>query len=150
MAVIIRPAVAADQSAITMIVHAARISPTGLDWPRFLVAEESGGLIGVGQVKPHRDGSREVASIAVVPEWQRQGVGTAIVRGLIARESGVLHLMCLSTNAPFYERFGFGRIEREEMPPYFRRIARLAGVFELLARGDERRLTVMRREPTAM
>src|SRR6266540_3252707 len=92
MAVIIRPAVAADQSAIKMIVRAARINPTGLDWPRFLVAEESGGLIGVGQVKPHRDGSREVASIAVVPEWQGRGVGAAIVRGLVARENGVLHL----------------------------------------------------------
>jgi N-acetylglutamate synthase-like GNAT family acetyltransferase len=149
MAVVIRPAVAADQSAITMIVRAARINPTGLDWSRFLVAEEGGGLIGVGQVKPHRDGSRELASIAVVPEWQRQGVGAAIVRGLVARENGVLHLMCVSTNAPYYERFGFRRIDRHEMPPYFRRIARLVGVFELLERGDNRRLTVMRRERTA-
>src|SRR6266536_3344393 len=115
-----------------------------------LVAEESSGLIGVGQVKPHRDGSREVASIAVVPEWQGRGVGAAIVRGLLARESGVLHLMCLSTNAPFYERFGFRRIDRHEMPPYFRRMARLADVFGLLMRGDERQPTIMRREPTAM
>jgi amino-acid N-acetyltransferase len=150
MAVVIRPAVAADQSAIKMIVRAARITPTGLDWPRFLVAEESGGLIGVGQVKPHRDGSRELASIAVVPEWQGQGVGAAIVRGLLARESGVLHLMCLSTNAPFYERFGFRQIEPEEMPPYFRRMARLAGMFAVLAPGDKRRLVVMRRKPTAI
>jgi N-acetylglutamate synthase-like GNAT family acetyltransferase len=149
MAVVIRPAVAADQFAIKMIVRAARIIPTGLDWPRFLVAEESSGLIGVGQVKPHRDGSRELASIAVVPEWQGQGVGAAIVRGLLARENGVLHLMCRSINAPFYERFGFRRIDRHEMPPYFRRMARLASVFQFLARGDDR-LAVMRREPTAM
>jgi N-acetylglutamate synthase-like GNAT family acetyltransferase len=150
MAVIIRPATALDQAAIEMIVRAARIIPTGLDWPRFLVAEESGGLIGVGQVKPHRDGSREVASIAVVPEWQGRGVGAAIVRGLIARENGVLHLMCLSTNAPFYERFGFRPIDRHEMPPYFRRMARIATLFELLVRSDARRLVVLRREPAAM
>jgi len=150
MAIVIRPAVAADQWAIRMIVRAARIYPTGLDWPRFLVAEESGGLIGVGQVKPHRDGSREVASIAVVPEWQGQGVGAAIVRGLIAREDGVLHLMCLNANAPFYERFGFRRIDRPEMPPYFRRMARIARLYELLVRSDARRLVVMRREPAAM
>ncbi len=149
MAVVIRPGVAADQFAIKMIVRAAWLNPTGLDWPRFLVAEASDGLIGVGQVKPHRDGSRELASIAVVPEWQGQGVGTAIVRELLASEAGVLHLMCVSTNAPFYERFGFRRIDRHEMPPYFRRMARLAGVFQLLARGDQRRLAVMRREPTA-
>jgi N-acetylglutamate synthase-like GNAT family acetyltransferase len=69
------------------------------------------------------------------------------VHGLLARENGVLHLMCLSTNAPFYERFGFRRIEHEEMPPYFRRMARIANLFGLLV-PDERRLVVMRREPT--
>ena len=146
MAVIIRPAVAADQFAIKLIVRAALLNPTGLDWPHFLVAEQSGGLIGVGQVKPHRDGSRELASIAVVPESQGLGIGTAIVRALISRESGVLHLFCRSTTAPFYEHFGFQRIGRDQMPAYFRRIARIAQVFELLSRGEER-LAVMRRDP---
>lgn len=146
MAIVIRPAVAADQFAIKMIVRAAMINPTGLDWPRFLVAEESGGLIGIGQVKPHRDGSRELASIAVVPEWQGLGIGTAIVRALISRESGVLHLFCRSTKASFYEHFGFHRIGRDQMPTYFRRIARIARVFELLSH-DEGRMAVMRRDP---
>ena len=145
MAVIIRPAVEADQYAIRMIVRAALLNPFGLDWPRFLVAEESGGLIGIGQVKPHRDGSRELASIAVVPEWQGLGVGRALVTSLIAREGGALHLMCESRNAPFYERFGFRRIERAQMPAYFRRIARLARAFEFVAR-RESGLAIMRRE----
>jgi N-acetylglutamate synthase-like GNAT family acetyltransferase len=128
-----------------MIVRAAMINPFGLAWERFLVAEESGGLIGVGQIKPHRDGSRELASIAVVPEWQGQGVGAAIIRGLLAHESGTLHLMTSSRTAPYYERFGFERIEQSQMPPYFRRMARIARAFELFARGNNMRLAVMRR-----
>lgn len=147
MTVTIRPASAADQPAIAAIVRAARINPLGLDWPRFLVAEESGGLIGVGQVKPHRDGSRELASIAVVPEWQGLGVGAAIVRELLAREPSTLHLMCASPTRPFYRRFGFYEIDPAAMPRYFRRMARLAAALSWLARNRQLYLAVMRRDP---
>ena len=40
-------------------------------------------VIGCGQIKPHGDGTRELASIAVVPEHQRQGIGTEIIARLI-------------------------------------------------------------------
>ena len=145
MTVIIRPANAGDQVPIRAIVRAARLNPIGLDWPRFLVAEQGGGLIGVGQVKPHRDGSRELASIAVVPEWQGQGIGAAIVRELLARERGVLHLMCASTTMPFYRRFGFDEIGRAAMPAYFRRMTRVAGLLIWLTRNRSMYLAVMHR-----
>ena len=132
MPIIIRPAVAEDQFAITAIVRAAWLNPSDLNWQRFLLAQWGQDVIGVGQVKPHKDGSRELASIAVVPEWQGQGVGTAIIHGLLARETGRLYLMCAAKTAPYYERFGFCRIARAEMPPYFRRIDRMASVFSLL------------------
>src|SRR5438094_625508 len=73
MPLIIRPASAGDQYAITAIVRAARINPRNLDWQRFLLAQWGQDIVGVGQVKPHADGSRELASIAVVPEWQGNG-----------------------------------------------------------------------------
>jgi hypothetical protein len=63
MPLIIRPASADDQYAITAIVRAARIYPRDLDWQRFLLAQWGQDIIGVGQVRPHRDGSRELASI---------------------------------------------------------------------------------------
>ena len=146
MPVIIRPAVADDQFAITAIVRAAWLNSLDLDWRRFLLAQWGQDVIGVGQVKPHKDGSRELASIAVVPEWQGQGVGSAIIRGLLARETVTLHLMCAASTAPYYERFGFRRIARPEMPPYFRRIDRIASVFAALSFGRLQRV-VMRRAP---
>src|SRR3954452_12851211 len=90
MPLVIRPASAEDQYAITAIVRAALINPSGLDWRRFLLAQWGQDVIGVGQVRLHRDGSRELASIAVVPEWQGQGVGSALIRALLARETGPL------------------------------------------------------------
>ncbi|HEX9373029.1 MAG TPA: GNAT family N-acetyltransferase [Roseiflexaceae bacterium] len=145
MSVIIRPAVAEDQYAIKAIVRAALINPTSLAWPRFLVATWGQDTIGVGQVKPHGDGSRELASIAVVPEWQGQGVGGAIIRGLLARETGPLHLTCVADKEGYYARFGFRRIPRAEMTPYFRRLDRVARLIGLLLARDMR-LIVMRRD----
>ncbi|HET7467054.1 MAG TPA: GNAT family N-acetyltransferase, partial [Candidatus Dormibacteraeota bacterium] len=89
----LRAAADRDQATIRRIVRAAGINPTSLQWQRFIVAEERGEIVGVGQVKPHRDGTRELASIAVVPERQGRGLGSEIINALIAREHGeVLHL----------------------------------------------------------
>jgi amino-acid N-acetyltransferase len=132
MPFIIRPARAEDQFAITAIVRAARINPRDLDWRRFLLAQWGQDVIGVGQVKPHADGSRELASIAVVPEWQGQGVGGALVRALLARETGPLYLMCNAHNESYYWRFGFRRPGLDAMPVYFRRFERMAPLIRLL------------------
>jgi N-acetylglutamate synthase-like GNAT family acetyltransferase len=133
MPVTIHTASEDDQFAITAIVRAARIYPRDLNWQRFLLAQWGQDIIGVGQVKPHQDGSRELASIAVVPEWQGNGVGGAIIRALLSRETGPLYLMCLANREHYYERFGFKRLDRPAMPPYFRRFMLLAPVLSLLS-----------------
>lgn len=142
-----RPAVADDQDAIRMIIRASMLNPLGLDWQRFVVVEESGGLIGIGQVKPHRGGMRELASIAVVPEWQGNGVGAAIVRALLSRETGPIHLMCARPTRVFYERFGFHEISGAQMPGYFRPFALMGAVLGRLTRSERYALAVMRRDP---
>ena len=143
MAITIRPATAADQATIRRIVREANINPMGLGWPRFLVAEDAGAILGVGQVKSHRDGTRELASIAVVPSHRGQGVGTLIVNSLLQRAGDqVLHLTCEGRNRGYYERFGFRLIGRKEYPPYFARTMRLVNAFARLARTE---IIVMRR-----
>jgi N-acetylglutamate synthase-like GNAT family acetyltransferase len=148
----IRSATEADQPTIRAIVRAANINPMGLHWQHFLVAEHPespGKILGIGQIKSHGDGSRELASIAVIPEQQRQGIASQIIHALLAKEtpeSGPLHLMCQQHMENYYTRFGFQAISRDEMPRYFRRISRIAGVFGLFVSSDSR-LVVMRREP---
>jgi N-acetylglutamate synthase-like GNAT family acetyltransferase len=115
-----------------------------LQWPNFVVAEEDGQVIGVGQVKSHSDGSRELASIAVIPGRQREGIGTAVISELLAREAGVvLHLSCRRELEGYYKRFGFRRLEQAAYPPYFRRTTSVAN---LIMRFFGIHLIVMRRD----
>jgi amino-acid N-acetyltransferase len=136
---ILRPATALDFSAIRALIHTVGINPTGLDWRRFIVAVSTDGeVIGCGQIKPHRDGSDELASIAVVPAWRGQGVARAIIERLISSHPGRLYLTCRGGLRSFYEKFGFRPAALEGLPPYFRRLsglARLAGAVGLM--GDE-------------
>jgi len=135
----LRPATSADFPAIRGLIRLVQINPIDLDWQRFVIAvTPEGEMIGCGQVKPHGDGSRELASIAVTPPWRKRGVARAIIEHLTASEPGTLYLTCRASLGPFYTRFGFKAIEQPEMPPYFRRISRLMkalGVLHVVGEG---------------
>jgi N-acetylglutamate synthase-like GNAT family acetyltransferase len=142
----IRPALATDQATIQRIVRAAHINPMGLDWRRFFVAEKDGQVIGTGQIKTHGDGSRELASVAVIPQYRQRGIASAIIRELLARESGKVYLFCRPPLESFYQPFGFRRIGRAEMPPYFRRMYGVASAFWTLARSPVQVIVMKRQE----
>ena len=140
----IRAATEADQPTIRRLIKEANLNRMSLHWPNFVVAEEDGAIVGVGQVKAHGDGSRELASIAVVPDRQGQGIGSALIEALLAREPGaVLHLTCRRQLQGYYERFGFRRLEPAEFPPYFRR---MIPIINLVARFLGTQILVMKRE----
>lgn len=141
----IQSAKAEHASQIQKLVRASGINPTGLDWQRFTVAlTPAGEFIGSGQLKPHADGSLELASIAVKPEWRGRGLARAIIHTLLASQTGELYLMCQSSLGSMYAKFGFQAISENEMPTYFRRVSKLAGVLENLRQSGEH-LLVMRR-----
>lgn len=144
---LIRPAKKEEFQAIRDLIFEVQINPTGLAWQRFLVATTvDGELVGCGQVKPHRDGSRELASIAVRPQFRGRGAARIILEALLAKETRrPLYLMCRSQLEPFYNKFGFRSVSFDEMTPYFRRISRLVGLFSP-ARSPEDRLSIMRLE----
>jgi N-acetylglutamate synthase-like GNAT family acetyltransferase len=144
--IVLRPATAADQGRIVDIIREAQINPMDLKWPNFVVAvdEALGQIVGTGQVKPHRDGTRELASIATVPAYQKQGIASRIIEHLLAQHPGVLYLTCMSPLGTFYERFGFREVPRDEMTPYFRRLVKLAGAFIFIGGRQERLLVMMR------
>jgi len=128
------------------MVKEAGINPMALHWLNFLIAEEEeeGATVGIGQVKPHNDGTQELASMVVVPERRGQGVGAAIIDRLIADHPGqVLHLTCRQQLRGYYERFGFRVIAREDHSPYFRRLMPIANFFAMFVND---RILVMRRD----
>jgi amino-acid N-acetyltransferase len=123
----LQAATSAQQGEIKALVWAARINPLGLAWRRFVVAvDEKGVVIGCGQIKPHRDGSWELASIVVAAAWRGQGVARAIIAHLLAGSPRPVWLTCIASIVSFYSRFGFSEVTNlAEMPPYFRRVSRL-------------------------
>ena len=134
----LRPATADDAGAIRWLIINGGINPTGLDWKRFIVAlAPDGGVIGCGQIKPHGRDVLELASIAVRPEYRHRGIASAIIERLLQTPGRPLYLMCRSPLGPFYARFGFQGIPQEEMPTYFRRISKLAGMVEAMARAGD-------------
>jgi N-acetylglutamate synthase-like GNAT family acetyltransferase len=120
MTVRLRPAAAADQPVIKALIHAVRINPMGLNWERFIVADDEGRFVGCAQIKPHNDGARELASLAVIPECQGQGIGSLLVRAMLERERGELYLACRSSLTTYYERFGFQVVPPGELPGSFK------------------------------
>jgi predicted N-acetyltransferase YhbS len=132
----LRPAQKADQSLIKNLVRDAGINPFGLKWSRFIVAvDEEDRIVGCGQVKPHRDGSLELASIAVLKNWRIQGIARAIIREQQEAYGRPLWLTCVDHLVPFYELFGFGEIDdMSQMPLYFRSAKRFFTLYLKLTR----------------
>ena len=137
----IRPARETEATQIRDLIYLVGINPTGLDWKRFVVAvDEQDEMIGCGQLKPHGQEVLELASIAVYPEHQGKGVARAIIESLLKDSPRPLYLMCESALGSLYEKFGFRPISYEEMPRYFQRISKLAGLVTTLAHREERLL----------
>ncbi len=118
----LRPAQAKDAADIRRLIWQVHINPTGLDWHHFWVAVDAqDSLLGCGQLKPHGDGSLELASIAVQPQQRGKGIARAIIVQQLSQSGRPLYLRCAAPMQPFYERFDFQAIPYEEMPSSFRR-----------------------------
>ncbi|HEX2996454.1 MAG TPA: GNAT family N-acetyltransferase [Anaerolineales bacterium] len=137
----IRPARETDAAQIQDLIHLVGINPMGLDWKRFVVAvDDRDEMVGCGQLKPHGQDVVELASIAVYPEHQGNGIARLIIEHLLKESPRPLYLMCESSLGAFYEKFGFQAVSYEEMPRYFQRMSKLVGLATTLARRQERLL----------
>jgi N-acetylglutamate synthase-like GNAT family acetyltransferase len=129
----LRAAKGEDHPQIRNLVWRGRINPFGLDWKRFVVVENPDGkIVGCTQIKHHRDGSFELASLVVEPGYRGQGIARVMVENLIHSHKGDLYLMCRSTLREFYRQFGFEAVTETEMPIYFRRVSRLASIAKII------------------
>ncbi|MBX3015369.1 MAG: GNAT family N-acetyltransferase [Caldilineaceae bacterium] len=131
---IIRPATETDRFAISRLLRPRDYNRIHLQPTCFLVAEDQGVVIGIGQVKRHREGSAELASLVVAPNRRGEGIGRALVRALVARyyaqnqkaqNQEPLYLFCLAELESFYASVGFTRVAPRQLPPW---LALLQGV----------------------
>lgn len=145
MSLLLRKAAARDEPAIFGLIRQGGINPTGVHWNRFVVIDSpEGRVIACGQLKPHKDGSWELASIVVEKEWRGQGLARRIIDHLLALHSGPLYLLCESGLQPLYEKFGFTSAAEDELPRYFRRVRRFMRIPERLKLFS---IAIMKRDP---
>ena len=149
MAIIIRPARQEDQQTIVAFIRQAKLNPRNLHWEHFLVAEENGQVVGIRQVKVHLQGTQEVASGFVLPEYRRQGISARLMNEILIREKNTLYLMCRDKRAPYYEQFGFRQVNANELPSDFRKEYRLGRMITTLGSvfwKDKVRIIPMKRD----
>lgn len=115
----IRPARQQDAAMIKAMVRGARLNPLDLAWPRFIVAEEDGQVLGCAQIRPH-PGAPELASLVVRPDQRGRGIGSALIQAMLQSTTEDLVLFCRPQLQGYYERFGFGLIGVREAPPSMR------------------------------
>jgi amino-acid N-acetyltransferase len=83
------------------------------DVQEFLVAEQADQVIGCGALHVMWEDLAEVRTLAVDPDHQRNGVGSAVLLALVdqARALGVRRVFCLTFETAFFGRHGFQEIE---------------------------------------
>jgi N-acetylglutamate synthase-like GNAT family acetyltransferase len=130
----LRPAAATDQQTIKQMVRSARLNPIGLNWQRFILAVTADDqIIGCVQLKPHRGGVLELASLVVIKGWRRKGVARLLIENLKETAEPPIWLMCMSRLKKFYEPFGFRQVRLgEPMPGYYRWMLRMTFIINRL------------------
>jgi len=141
----LRPAIATDAARIRQIIALVQINPLSLNWQHFVLAtDREDRIVGCGQVKPHADGSQELSSIAVLPDWRGKGIARTIIDHLLEQYPGTLYLTCRSQLEPMYQKFGFQSLQFDDMPPYFRRLSRIVALINKIFRQPDRMLVMKR------
>lgn len=109
-----------EKDAVTSLLQLVGLPLEGVDehFHDFLVAHVDGVLIGCAGLEVH-GGHGLLRSVAVLPDRQRDGVGSKLVDATLAaaRQRGLKSVVLLTeTAAAYFPRFGFITIARGDVP----------------------------------
>jgi amino-acid N-acetyltransferase len=152
MTMLIRRAVASDQEAIRCLASGERVNPTGLKWPNFVVAVNEAAIIGAAQLRLHRDGSKELATLVVARAWRKRGIAAKLIDTIMADQPGRIFMITGRSYAHHYARWGFLPITPVSAPLGVRRNYRLGYyggyLFAFLQRRAINHLVILERAST--
>jgi amino-acid N-acetyltransferase len=116
---VVRNARTSDMPIVRGMVRREGLDPTQLRQENFIVAETVHDLqrriIGCAQLRQF-PGAQELGSLIVEPHWRGQGVGSTLVRALLAGATGDVYLECAAGLASYYRPFGFRPISWRRLP----------------------------------
>jgi len=116
----VRSATSRDRQAVIRLLEAAALPTDGVPATLhdFYVAEDRGRIVGAIGLELY-GGDALLRSAVVDPGVRGAGLGEALVRRVLdhARERGIRDVYLLTTTAErYFPRFGFQRIDREQVP----------------------------------
>lgn len=84
----------------------------------FIYREEHGPLVGIAALHIFWEDLGEIRSVAVLPDFQRNGIGSALVKKCLeeADSLGLKKVFVLTTRPNFFIRLGFHKVEKEDLP----------------------------------
>lgn len=110
--VIVSPAAENDLAEIVRLARILDLDCEDLSWNQFLLARTGHAIIGFGRLRSYGT-CTEIATVGVVPEERKKGVGSAVVSALIAKGPREIYVTCVIPD--FFSRFGFKPVK--EYPP---------------------------------
>jgi len=118
--ILIEDATPSDANEVLGLLERTHLTTDGLvdHLSTTLVARASGRIVGSAALEIYNDGGL-LRSVAVDPAMQGTGLGHRLTDAVTERaiEMGIPALYLLTTTAEhFFPRFGFSRIEREDVP----------------------------------
>ncbi|HEX2089877.1 MAG TPA: GNAT family N-acetyltransferase, partial [Actinomycetota bacterium] len=120
-----------DAPGIEQLVSSSGLNPTGTKerLPTTIVSHDDGRLTATACVEDFGP-TGLLRSVAVREDLRGQGLGLLVVAAALhgARRRGIDHAVLFTESAgPFFERLGFERIERSELPRSIQQSAQAAG-----------------------
>ena len=84
----------------------------------FVYRQDRGPVIGVAALHIFWEDVGEIRSVAVLPNFQRTGIGTRLVKKCIAEAAdiGLRRVFALTTRPGFFERLGFQKVSTRDLP----------------------------------
>lgn len=110
----LRKARQADMMQINSVAKEYDLDSNDMSFEQFIVAEESGRIVGFGRLLP-REGCVELGTIGVVEEYRGKGIAKKIIKELIdivqAGRDRPQQIFLTTLIPSFFEQFGFKRLD---------------------------------------
>ena len=116
MTLAVRPARESDQASIYDLARNERVNPTNLHWFNFFVASIDARVIGIVQLRRHRDGSRELGTLIVKASHRGNGLGQQVVDAVMAQNGGRIYTITRASNASTCDRWGLQVLDAKTAP----------------------------------
>lgn len=108
---------------------------------QFLIAEDKNKIVGCVRIK-NINNFLMLASLAVLPDYRKKGIGSALVTRVIGGNAKrPVYLFCNVKNKSFYEKFGFKTVKNGDIPENLRKDYN--DLLNLKFAGNNKILTIM-------